>query len=164
MLKDKIEAEFKKALKEKKEIDLSVLRLVKTDIFNKEKEKRYNLSKEDSGLSDKELEKKSSLTDEELMDIILSKVKRTKESIAGFQQGKREDLVKKEEQELQVLKKYMPEQLSEQEIKKMCEKAIQETDAKEIKDMGKVLSHLMPKLKGRADGALVSKIIKDLLS
>lgn len=164
MLKDKIEAEFKKALKEKKEIDLSVLRLIKAEILNKEKEKRYGLSKEDSGLSDKELEEKSSLTDEELMDIILSKVKRTKESIASFQQGKREDLVKKEEQELQVLKKYMPEQLSEQEIKKMGEKAIQETDAKEIKDMGKVLSQLMPRLKGRAEGALVSKIIKDLLS
>ncbi len=164
MLKDKIEAEFKKALKEKKEIDLSVLRLIKADIINQEKEKRYSLSKEDSGLSDKELDEKSSLTDEELMDIILSKVKRTKESIASFQQGKRDDLVKKEEQELQVLKKYMPEQLSEQEIKKMGEKAIQETDAKEIKDMGKVLSQLMPKLKGKADGALVSKIIKDLLS
>jgi len=164
MLKDKIEAEFKKALKEKKEIDLSVLRLIKADIINQEKEKRYSLSKEDSGLSDKKLDEKSSLTDEELMDIILSKVKRTKESIASFQQGKRDDLVKKEEQELQVLKKYMPEQISEQEIKKMGAKAIQETDAKEIKDMGKVLSQLMPKLKGKADGALVSKIIKDLLS
>jgi len=164
MLKEKIEADFKKFYKEKKEIEVSVLRLLRADIVNKEKEKRYQLSKKSPDLNDKELEKKSVLIDEEVLDIILSKSKKSEEAIAGFEKGKREDLVKKEKQELEFLKKYMPQQLSEEELKKLAEEAVRETKAENIKDMGKVMSELMAKVKGKASGALISKIVKELLS
>lgn len=163
-LKIKIENDFKSAFKQKKEIEVSVLRLLKADIVNKEKEKRYQLSKENPDFTDKKLEEKSVLTDEEVLDIILSKSKRTEESIAGFKKGNRDDLVKKEEQELEVLKKYMPQQLTEQEVRKLTEEIIKETKAESIKDMGKVMSGLMPKVKGKASGGLISKIVKELLS
>ncbi len=164
MLKDKLETDFKNALKQKKEIEVSVLRLLKTDIFNKEKEKRYQLSKENPDFTDKELEEKSILTDEEILDVIILKTKKSEEAIAEFRKGKRDDLVKKEEQELEVLKTYMPQQLEEKEIKELAKEVIKETKAESIKDMGKVMSGLMPKVKGKASGALISKIVKDLLS
>ena len=65
---------------------------------------------------------------------------------------------------MKILQNYLPEQLSEEEIKKLIEEAIKKTGAKEIKDMGKVMAELMPKLKGKADGVLVSKIVKELLT
>ena len=164
MFKDKLETDFRNALKQKKEIEVSVLRLLKTDIFNKEKKKRYQLSKENPDFTDKELEEKSTLTDEEVLDVILSKTKKSEEAITEFRKGKRDDLVKKEEQELQVLKTYMPQQLEEKEIKELAKEIIKETKAESIKDMGKVMSGLMPKVKGKASGALISKIVKDLLS
>ncbi len=164
MFKDKFETDFKNALKQKKEIKVSVLRLLKTDIFNKEKEKRYQLSKESPDFTNKELEEKSILTDEEILDVILSKAKKSEEAIVEFRKGKRDDLVKKEEQELEVLKTYMPQQLEEKEIKELAKEVIKETKAENIKDMGKVMSGLMSKIKGKASGTLISKIVKDLLS
>ncbi len=164
MLKEKIETDFKQAMKERKEIEISVLRMLRADILNKEKEKRYNLSKEKPELTEEELEKESSLTDEEILQVILSKIKKSKEAILSFEKGEREDLVKKEKEEIEVLKRYLPEQLSEEEIKKMAREVIEEIDAKDIKDMGRVMSNLMPKIKGRADGSLVSKIVKEMLS
>lgn len=164
MFKDKFETDFKNALKQKKEIKVSVLRLLKTDIFNKEKEKRYQLSKESPDFTNKELEEKSILTDEEILDVILLKAKKSEEAIAEFRKGKRDDLVKKEEQELEVLKTYMPQQLEEKEIKELAKEVIKETKAESIKDMGKVMSGLMSKIKGKASGTLISKIVKDLLS
>lgn len=163
MLKEKIELDFKQALKEKREIEVSALRMLKAAIFNKEKEKRYGLSKENPDLNNEELEEKSSLTDEEILNIVFSKTKRAKESISEFEKGKRQDLVEKEKEELKIFKSYLPEQLSEKEIKKMAEEIIVKTGAKDIKDMGKVMSELMPKVKGKAEGAVVSKIIKELL-
>jgi len=164
MLKEKIEADFKEFYKEKKETEVSVLRLLRADILNKEKEKRYQLSKKNPGLNDKELGKKSILIDDEVLDIILSRSKKSEEAIAGFEKGKRDDLVEKEKQELEFLKKYMPQQLSEEELKKLAEEAVREIKAENIKDMGKVMSELMPKVKGKTSGALISKIVRELLS
>jgi len=163
-LKSKIENDFKSALKQRKELEVSVLRMLKADIINKEKEKRYNISKEKPGLDEKELDKKSSLEDKDIEDIVFSKMKRARESITGFEKGKRHDLVEKEQKELEILKKYIPEQLSEQEVKKIAKQIIEKTGAKDIKDMGKVMSETMIQLKGKADGSLVSKIIRELLS
>jgi uncharacterized protein YqeY len=72
--------------------------------------------------------------------------------------------VKKEEEELEILKKYLPEQLSEKEIEKLAKEIIEKIGAKDVKDMGRVMKELMAKAKGRTDGALVSKIVKELLS
>ncbi|MCP6718501.1 MAG: GatB/YqeY domain-containing protein [Patescibacteria group bacterium] len=164
ILKSKIENDFKSALKQKKELEVSVLRMLKADIFNKEKEKRYNISKEKPNLDEKELDKKSSLEDEDIEDIVFSKMKKSKESIAGFEKGERQDLVGKEQKELEILKKYIPEQLSEQEVEKIAKQVIEKIEAKDIKDMGKVMSEIMIQVKGKADGSLVSKIIRKLLS
>lgn len=162
-LKQKIQEDLKTSLKERKELEVSVLRLLNSTIINKEKEKRYKISKEKPDLKEKELEKESQLTDEEVIEVVSSEIKKRKEAILEFQKGKREDLVAKEKQELEILEKYLPEQLSEEEIKKLAKEAIEKTGAKEPKEMGKVMAELMPKLKGRADGSLVSKIVKELL-
>lgn len=162
MLKEKIEQDLKNALKKGSRSELSVLRMLKADILNREKEKRYALSKQ--GLPEKELDEKSSLSEEELLDVVVSKAKKSRESIVEFEKGNRTDLIEKEKKELEVLKKYMPEQLGEEEIRKMAEKAIEKAGAKSIKDMGKVMSELMPQLKGKADGSLVSKVIREMLS
>lgn len=173
-LKTKIEEDFKKALKEKKEIDISTFRLLKTAILNKEKEKRYKLVKETPGLNigelkkeselSKEFERKSQLTDEEVTDLIFSEMKKRKEAILEYEKGKRIDLAKKEKKESEILQRYLPKQLSEEEIKKLARETIEKLGAKDIKDMGKVMAQLMPKLKGKADGSLVSKIVKELLT
>ena len=176
-LRQKIQEDLKTALKEKKELELSVLRLLNAAIINKEKEKRYKKSRETPALTEEELEKESRLVDEEVIDVISSEVKKRKEAILGFEKGKREDLIDKERKELEILQKYLPEQLSEEEIRKLAEEVIEKVGAKEIKDYnppttlqgkniiyGKVMAELMPKIKGKADGGLVSKVVKELLS
>jgi len=163
ILKEKIQKDLKEALKKKDEIVVSVLRMLLAAILNKEKEKRYKLSKDKPELTEEELEKESQLTDEEVIEVISSEIKKRKESILEFKKGERQDLVEKEKKEIEVLKKYLPEQLSEEEIKKLVKVAIETVEAKEPKDMGKVMVELMPQIKGKADGATVSKIVKELL-
>jgi len=228
VLKGNIREDLKEAVKNREELKSSVLRLLLAAIFNKEKEKRYKLilrrcsglrlslsnalSKEKPELSGEELEEESQLNDEEVIDVISSEAKKRKESIVEFGKGKRMDLVEKEKKELEILEKYLPEQLSEEEIKKLVKEAIDKTVAKEIhpvksaeggvspkakqfnrvKDMGKpssrfltdvpfrrdivnakqvknsllgkVMQEVMPKVKGKADGSLVSKVVKELLA
>jgi len=161
--KAKIQKDLIQAIKKKEALLASVLRMLLSAILNKEKEKRYKLSKEKSELTEEELEKGSQLTDEEVIEVISSEVKKRKESILEFEKGEREDLVEKEKKELDILQKYLPEQLSEEEIKKLAREAIDKTGAKEIKDMGRAMAELMPSVKGKAEGALVSKIVKELL-
>lgn len=163
-LKQKIQEDLKTALKEKREIETLTLRMLNAAILNKEKEKRYKLAKAQPELKEEELQEKSQLTDEEVIEVISSEVKKRKEAILEFEKGKREDLVKKEKTELEILKKYLPEQLSEEEIKKLAKETIEKVGAKEIKEMGKVMAELMPQVRGRAEGALVGKIVKELLT
>jgi len=164
MLKEKIEENFKKALKSKSLIEVSTLRMLNAAIFNREKEKRYKLAKEKTKIEEKELEKESQLNDEEITEVIFSEIKKRKEAMLLFEKGKREDLAKKEKAEIEVLKKYLPQQLSEAEVKEIIKEAILKLGAKNIKDMGKVMAGAMPKLKGKAEGALISKIVKELLT
>ncbi|PIV65272.1 MAG: glutamyl-tRNA amidotransferase [Candidatus Nealsonbacteria bacterium CG01_land_8_20_14_3_00_12] len=163
-LKGKIQNELQEAVKNREELKSSVLRLLLSAIFNKEKEKRYKLSKQKPEFKEKDLEKESQLVNEEVIEVISSEIKKRKESIELFEKGEREDLVEKETKEKEILEKYLPEQLSEEEIKKLAKETIEKIGAKEIKDMGKVMAELMPKVKGRADGGLVSKIAKELLA
>jgi len=162
-LKEKFQEDLKNSLKEKNEIVVSVLRMFLAAVSNKETEKRTKIWKQKPDLKPEELEKESQLTSEELIEVVSSEIKKRKEAILEFGKGKREDLVKKEKAEMEILQKYLPEQLSEEEIKKLAKEAVEKVGAKEIKDMGKVMAELMPKVKGKADGALVSKIVKKLL-
>lgn len=162
-LKEEIQENLKTALKEKRELELSALRMLNSAIINKEKEKRYKLSRAKPELREDELEKESQLSDEEIVEVISSEIKKRKEAIPAFEKGKREDLVKKEKLELEILQKYLPEQLSEEEIKKLAKEAIEKLGTTELKDMGKVMAELMPKVKGKAEGGTVSKIVKEFL-
>jgi hypothetical protein len=164
MLKTKIEKDFQEVLKERKAIEISTLRMLKAAIFNKEKEKRYKLSRQNPELTGKELEKESQLIDAEIIEVISSEIKKRKEAILEFEKGKREDLVEKETKEKEILERYLPKQLSEEEIRKLAKEVVEKVGAKDIKDMGKVMAELMRKIKGKADGSLVSKIVKELLS
>ncbi len=137
--------DLKNALKEKNEIKISTIRQIKTCITNAE------------------IKKGKTLTEEEIGEIIFSLVKSHNESIESFKTGNRPDLVEKEEKELSILKAYLPEQLSEEELKKMINETIKETGAMSRKDTGRVMGKLMPKIKGRADGAKVKLLVEQLL-
>lgn len=169
-LKEKIKQNLSVALKERRTLEVLVLRQLLAAILNKEKEKRFKAKEE----------KDIQLTDEEVIEVISSEAKKRRESIVEFEKGKRQDLVEKEKKELEILEKYLPTReagtrLPEEEIRKLIKEAIEKTDAKEIKDYnppttrqgkniyGKVMAELMPKIKGKADGTLVSKIVKELL-
>ncbi len=106
MFKHKISQNLKIALKGKREIKVSVLRMLLAAILNKEKEKRYKLNKEKPDLSQEELEKESQLTEEEITSIISVEAKKRKEAIMAFEKGERKDLAEKEKKELDILKKY----------------------------------------------------------
>ncbi|OGZ18533.1 MAG: hypothetical protein A2Z68_01480 [Candidatus Nealsonbacteria bacterium RBG_13_38_11] len=153
-LKEKIQSELNSALKQNKPLAVSVFRQLLAAFLNKEKEKRFK-SKE---------EKEALLTDEEAMEVIASEAKKRKESIVEFEKGNRKDLADKEKEELAVLMEYLPEQMSEQELRKIIQEAIEKTGASEMKDMGKVMQEIMPQVKGKADGSLVGQIVKELLT
>lgn len=172
-LKIKIDEDFKKALKNQEEQTLSTLRLLKTVILNKEKEKRYKITKTDPAfvkttagkekIKEEDLVKKSELTDEEIIYLIFSEIKKRKEAIVLYEQGKRGDLAEKEKREMDILKKYLPEQVSETEIENLAKEAIKNVQAKSLSDMGKVLKELMPKLKGQAEPQTIIAIVKKLI-
>ena len=153
-LTEKIRFNLNSALKEKKTLEILVLRQLLAAILNKEKEKRFKTKEE----------KDVQLTDQETVEVISSEAKKRREAIVEFGKGKRQDLVEKEKKELEILEKYLPEQLPEEEIRKLAKEAIEKSGAKEIKDTGKVMQELMPKFRGRTDGNLVLKIVKELLA
>lgn len=151
-LKDKIQEDFKQAFKGKEEIRLSVLKMLQAEIHNAEIAKRTKLKKE------------SSLDESEIIDVISREIKKRKDAVELYEKGKRQELADKEKKEIETLMTYLPEQLSEEEIRNLVKKAIEQTGAKEIKEMGKVMAVLNPQIKGKADGALVSNIVKECLT
>lgn len=163
-MKTKIAEDLKKALLSQDILRVATLRMLLAAVVNKEKEKRYKLSRENPNLSQDQLAKQSELKDQEVLDVVVSEAKKRKESIEAFEKGGRKDLVAKEQAELKVLEEYLPEQLPEEEIQKLVKEAITKTGATSQKDMGKIMAVLMPRVKGRADGALVSRIVQELLT
>lgn len=103
-------------------------------------------------------------TNEDILSVIQKEAKMRKDSIEQFITAGREDLVAKETKELAILESYLPAQMNEEDIKMLVKEAILETEAKTPQDMGKVMQRLMPAVKGKADGSLVSKIVKEELS
>jgi uncharacterized protein YqeY len=162
MLRERINEEIKKAMQAKSELLLLVLRGINAAIKNKEIEKRTKLSKNEKDI--KKLEELSKLSEEEVIEVISGEAKKRKDSIFEFKKGNRNDLVEKEEKELEILKKYLPEQMSEDQVKEEAKKVIAEIGAVGPKDTGKVMSALMPKLKGKAEGSTVSKVVGELLN
>ncbi len=145
-LKERLDADLKEAQKAKDTIRVSVIRMLKTTIKNRE------------------VEKIGELTEQELLQAVNSQIKTRQEAVEGFKKGGRDELAKKEEAEMAILKKYLPEQLSKEEIEALVEKAVVETEAAGPRDMGKVMKALMPDVTGKADGKLVSELVKEKLS
>jgi uncharacterized protein YqeY len=110
-----------------------------------------------------EIEKKASLTDDQVLDVLAREVKQRKDSLAEFERGNRKDLVAKVKEELAILADYLPEQLSEEAVREVITAVIKEVGATGKADMGRVMGAVMPQLKGRADGKLINTIVQELL-
>lgn len=164
MLKQNIQIATTRALKSGDSFTAGALRMVLAAIISKEKEKRFRASKEKPGLKEQELVKESELTDEEIMGVLLSEIKKRKDAIVLYEKGNRPELAAREKKEIEILQKYLPEQIPKEELKKIVEESINKVGATEMKDMGKVMADLMPKVKGKADSSEISRITKELLS
>ena len=162
-LKQQLKQDVLEAMKSKDAVTCGVLRMALAAISAKEKEKRYAIAKEEPDLAEELLAQKSEFTDEEIIGALSSEIKKRRDAIALYEQGNRPELADVEENEITILQKYLPEQLSIEELAKLVEESVAKTGAKEMKDMGKVMADLAPKIKGKADNSEVSKIIKTLL-
>ncbi len=149
MLKQKLKEELKQSMLAKDEIKTSTLRMLLSAI------NYYEIQKGGAGYE---------ATDEDVISVIQKEVKQRKDSIEQFKLGGREELAQKEQKELEILQKYLPEQMSEDEIKKIVDEAVLQTGATSPQDIGKVMGVVMPKVKGKADGALVNKIVREKLN
>jgi len=149
-VRDSLKEELNHAVKDGNETVRDTLRMLLATIANKEKEMQYK--------------EKRNLTPEEVLDVISFEAKKRRESVVEFEKGNRPELAEKEEAELLVLKKYLPEQMSEEEIRKIVGETIAEVGAESMKEIGKIMGVLMPKVKGKADGNLVNKIVREQFS
>ncbi len=163
MIVEEIKKDLISALKEKNELAVSTLRMVTSSIFNKEMEKRVKVLEAEPNLSEEQIKEKVKLTDEEVIEVIASEVKKRRDSISQFEQGGRTDLIEKENNELEILKKYLPKELTEDEIRKIVRDSIAKAGATTMKDIGIVMKEVSPQTKGKADGNVVAKIVREEL-
>jgi uncharacterized protein len=159
-----IQEDLKQSMLAKDELRTGTLRMLLAAVGNKEKEKRYKVSKAEPNLTEQELQAKSALSPEELQDAVSFEVKKRREAIEGFEKGGRKEQAEKERQELEILLPYLPAQLSEEEIRQLVKDTISKVGAAGPQDLGKVMGALVPQTKGKADGNLVSKIVRESLS
>lgn len=147
MLEEKILNDYKEAMKNKDTLKSSVLSFLRAELINVAFAK-----------------KKKALDDNEVIPVIRKQIKNRQDSIEQFQKGNRGDLVDKETKELEILKSYLPQELSVDEIKKIIEEIVASTGAQDLKDMGKVMKEVAGKVEGRADGKMVSDLVRERLS
>lgn len=140
-----------------------ILEDLKTAMKNQDKETLAVIRMVKGAIQMEELNTKKELSDEEVIGIIAKQIKTRKESIAEFGKASRDDLISKTEAEIEILEKYLPEQLSDEEVLTIIDEAFNEIKPESMKDMGKLMGYLNPKLKGRCDMGNVSKIIKEKL-
>jgi hypothetical protein len=145
-LKDQLDADLKAAMRDKDAVKLSVVRMLKSAI-------KY-----------REIEVMKPLDDAGVLQVISSEIKRHKDSVEQYRAGNRADLVEKEEAEIAVLQGWLPAQLTEAEVRAKVDAAVQQVGAKGPKDMGAVMKALLPEVQGRADGKLVSELVKARLA
>ena len=145
-LEERLLDEMKQAMKSNDKLRLSTIRMIR------------------SALKNKEIELRKKLEDEEIAKVIQAMVRKGEESVEQFQAGGRTDLVDKEKKEIEILKSFLPQPLSQEEILKIIDQSIQETQASSPKDIGKVMKSVMPKIGGKADGKLINQLVKERLS
>lgn len=139
-----IDSDLKQALIEKNEIAVSALRNLKAEIKNVS------------------IEKQRDLTEAEVLEVTRKKVKQHKDSIEGFKKGDRNDLVEREEKQMEVLLRYLPKQMEESEVRDLVKKTISDLNA-QASDFGKVMKEVLVRAEGRTEGSMVSKIVKEEL-
>lgn len=137
---------------------------VKNSMRDRNKEKTSTLRMAISEIKKEEIDKRIELSDEEIIKILQRMIKQRKESISQFEQAGREELAEKENSEILILQDFLPEQMSEEEIKVYVDEAIIESGASTPQDMGKVMGALKSKLKGNVDMGIVSKLVKESLA
>jgi uncharacterized protein YqeY len=145
-LKDQLDADLKTAMRDKDTVKLSVVRMLKSAI-------KY-----------REIEVMKPLDDAGVLQVITQEIKRHKDSVEQYRAGNRTDLVEKEEAEIAILQAWLPTQLSEAEVRARVDAVVQALGAKGPKDMGAVMKALLPEVQGKADGKLVSELVKARLA
>ena len=144
-LLQKIDDDLKTAMKASDTVKVSVLRMAK------------------AALKNKEIDQKDALSEDDIRSVFSSLSKRSKESIEQFAKGGREDLADKERQELSVLQTYLPQELTQEELDRIIAEAIRESAAESLKDIGNVMRLVMPRVRGAADGKVVNQRVRALL-
>ena len=145
-LKEKLQSDLKKAMKEKNAFERDVIRFIM------------------SAIKQIEVDERKELTDADIEAILLKQIKQRNDAIEQFKSGDRDDLVEKNEAEIAILQRYLPEPMSEEELKTVLEEIIAETGAQSMKDMGKVMGAAKAKIGSRADGKTINQMVKSLLS
>ena len=146
-VQERIQSQMTDAMRSKDSLRLSVLRMMKSAIKNKE------------------IEKIKQLDESEALAVLTTLVKQRKDSVDQFRKGGREELAQKEEAEIKIIEEYLPAAASEEDIRRAIEEAVQETGASSIKDMGKVMKAALARLAGKSsDGSRVSQMVKEKLS
>mgnify|MGYP000209315572 FL=1 len=149
-IKDQIMADLKQAMKDKEQDKLRVLRSLKSKLLEREISERKDGEGE--------------LSDEQTIEVLMKAAKQRKESIEQFEKGDRSDLADAEKDELEIINSYLPKMLSEEEVRDIAKEKIEEMGAEDMSDMGQVMGALMQELKGKAEGSVVSKVVKEELS
>jgi uncharacterized protein YqeY len=144
-LGERLNEDMKQAMKSQDKFKLSVIRMVRSSIKNQE------------------IDLKRTLDDNEVLDILSREIKQRKDSLQEFEKAGRNDLVEGLQAELAILAEYQPQQLTEEEVKAIVQETIEQVGASSKADMGKVMTALMPKVKGRADGKTVNQLVQQLL-
>ncbi|MEY8445121.1 GatB/YqeY domain-containing protein [Enterococcus ratti] len=144
-LLSRLNDDMKTAMKAKDKESLQVIRMIKSSIQNEQIKEGHDL------------------TEEEELTVLSREMKQRRDSLHEFEEAGRDDLAEKVKSEIAIVEKYMPEQLSEADIRQLVQKAITQTNASSVKEFGKVMGVIMPKVKGKADGSQVNAIVKELL-
>jgi uncharacterized protein YqeY len=145
-LEERLVEEMKQAMKSSDKAKLSTIRMIRSAVKNKE------------------IELRKPLDDDTISRVIQGMVKKSEDSIEQFKAGRRMDLVEKETKEIEIMKSFLPQPLSREEVLKVIDQTIEETKASSLKDIGKVMKTVMPKLGGKVDGTLVNQLVKERLS
>ncbi len=147
-LRERLDADLKAAMKEKDELKLSVVRMLKSAVKYREVEGEKAITLDEAGI----------------LQVVATEIKRRRDSVEQYRVGKREDLARKEEAEIAILQGYLPAQLSEAELRAKVDEVVTRVGAKGPKDMGAVMKALMPEVQGRAEGKAVSDLVKQRLA
>ncbi|WP_278872970.1 GatB/YqeY domain-containing protein [Anaerotignum lactatifermentans] len=144
-LKEQLFADLKTAMKEKDTVRKDTVQLIRSGILQIEKDKKIELDEDG------------------VLDVIVKQLKSRRDSLPEYEKSGRQDLIDKLNREIEILLGYLPEQLSEEEIQKIVEEAVAESGAASVKEMGKVMAIVTPKVKGRADNKVVGNLVRKML-